>query len=530
MRPGRPVARAAASPAATTTRRAPTRLRAVTTSRRPTSPRSAIDRPRADRRRGLGVTPGAGLAAFYAAKARWRPCTASFAAVDFIDLAGYQCATVAVPLDYRHPAGKRIAIGIARLPASGAHRLGSLVINPGGPGVSGLDYLTVARTAIPASIRSRFDIVGFDPRGVGVSAGLHCLGTSAFDAMVAAPPVPSGKAQVAAAVARAARLAAGCRATAAAEAPYLGTVYSARDLDLVRSAIGDRRLTYLGKSYGTLLGAVYADEFPTRVRALVLDGALPPGLPAATASRQQADGFERDLRDFLAQCSVPSCPWPASGARAGLNRLLAGVAAKPLRSSSGRTVYVGQAISGVTAALYSTSRWPLLRAALRQATDGDGSLLLELSDALAGRHTGGYETQASAFPAISCADVPTPFTVSQVAVLAGRWTAAAPLFGPIEAWGLLTCDGWPRTATPLPAKVTAKGAPPIVVVGTTGDPATPYEWATDLSGQLASARLITYTGDGHTVYGGGRSPCVDDAVDAYLIDLTPPVRGLRCGS
>jgi hypothetical protein len=172
--------------------------------------------------------------------------------------------------------------------------------------------------------------------------------------------------------------------------------------------------------------------------------------------------------------------------------------------------------------------WQTLRVALSDAAKGDGTLLLELSDDQTGRHPTGYETQASAFPAISCMDVPASFTTTQAAAYAKSWGVASPLYGPIEAWGLLTCDGWPATATPLPARVTAKGAPPIVVVGTTGDPATPYAWAQDLAGQLSSGRLVTYVGDGHTVYGTGKSPCVDQAVNAYLIDLTVTPSGLRC--
>ena len=473
-----------------------------------------------------GVAPGTGLTAFYATKAQWRPCTQASGAADFIDLRGYQCATVAVPLDYRHPAGRRLSISIARLPASGSHRIGSLVIDPGGPGASGLGYLTEATRAIPAAVRRRFDVVGLDPRGVGASAGLHCLSTAGFDAMVAAAPVPTTAPQVAAAVARATTLAAGCQSAAGWELPYLGTVYAARDLDLVRSAIGDQRLTYLGKSYGTLLGAVYADEFPTRVRALVLDGALPPGLDPAAQSRQQGAGFEVDLGDFLRDCSARTSCAVASTRR--LEALLAGIAVHPLRTSSGRLLHAGEAMNGLSAALYSTASWPLLRTALRQAGEGDGTVLLELSDALAGRHAGGYETELGSFTAISCADVPATYTTRQAAAFARQWAVDSPLYGPLEAWGLLSCDHWPATASPLPAAVTGKGAAPIVVVGTTRDPATPYAWAQDLAGQLGSARLVTYDGDGHTVYGDGKSSCVDVAVNAYLIDRTPPHPGLRC--
>ena len=518
-----PTAARSTAPAASTTPAAP----AVQASK-PTAaadPAPPTTKPAA---RPTSAAIGSGLTAFYAERADWRACTQSFGAADFLDLRGFQCATVRVPLDYRHPSGRTITLGLARLRASGSGRLGSLVINPGGPGSSGLGYLTDARTAIPAAVRARFDIVGFDPRGVGVSAGLHCLTTAQLDADVAADPIPKTPAQVSAAVARSAQFAAGCTKAAGWELPYLGTTYSARDLDLIRSAIGDSRLTYLGKSYGTLLGAVYADEFPHRVRALVLDGALPPGLDPAAQSREQGAGFEGDLRDFLADCPHhDDCPFATSG-RAGLDALLAAISARPLPASNGRLLHEGEAIGGLSAALYTTSNWPYLRYALGRARVGDGLPLLRLSDALSGRHPSGYETQESAFPAISCADVPATFTPAQAAAFAKSWATASPLYGPFEAWGLLTCDGWSRTATALPAKVTARGAPPIVVVGTTRDPATPYAWAQDLTGQLVSAHLVTYDGDGHTVYGSGKSSCVDATVNAYLLHGVVPREGLRC--
>ena len=326
---------------------------------------------------------------FYAAKAHWVPCQADAAAADFVSLSGFQCAAVRVPLDYRHPAGRKISIGIARLPATGSHRIGSLLINPGGPGVSGLAYLAAARSAIPAAVRARFDVVGFDPRGVGVSAGLNCLSVAQFDANVAAPVAPSTPAAVAAAVARATLLAQGCAKTAGWELPYLGTVYSARDMDLIRSAVGDAKLTYMGKSYGTQLGAVYASEFPTKVRALVLDGALPVGLSVPAQSREQGLGFEGDLRDFLADClRHTTCPFTGTPAhaRTQFDALLAAVAAHPLPTALGRRLQVGNAVNGITAALYDTGSWAALRGALGRALQGDGSLLLAYSDQFAGRH------------------------------------------------------------------------------------------------------------------------------------------------
>ncbi|BEP12829.1 alpha/beta hydrolase [Acidothermaceae bacterium B102] len=519
-----------ATPAATTTSPAPALSLGPTLS---VAPEATTPQPLATPTSATagGVTPGTGLSAYYAAKVAWSTCNPSAAAVDFIDLTGFQCAAVRVPLDYRHPAGRKISLGIARLPATGSHRIGSLLIDPGGPGVSGLDYLTQATSAIPAAVRARFDIVGFDPRGVGVSAGLNCLTVAQFDANVAAPVNPTTPAQVAAAVARAALLAKGCAKTAGWELPYLGTTYAARDMDLIRSAVGDAKLSYLGKSYGTELGAVYADEFPTKVRALVLDGALPPGLDVAGQARGQGVGFEGDLHDFLADCvRHTSCPFSgtAAHARTQFNAFVGAVAAQALQTRLGRPLAVGNAVNGITAALYSTASWPALRVGLSQALKGDGSLLLAYSDSFAGRHASRYESTSSAFPAISCMDVPSHFTVAQVAAYAKSWAVGAPLYGPLEAWGLLTCNGWVPTATRLPDRVSAKGAPPIVVVGSTGDPATPYAWAVDLAHQLNSGRLVTYVGDGHTVYGGGRSSCVDTAVNAYLIALTPPKASLRC--
>ena len=445
-----------------------------------------------------GVTPGTGLASYYAERVHWSACDANAAAVDFINLSGFQCAAVRVPLDYRHPAGRKISIGIARLPATGSHRIGTLLIDPGGPGSTGFEYLSNAKAAFPASVRARFDIVGFDPRGVGVSAGLNCLSVAQFDANVAAPVSPTTPAEVTSTVARDKLLADGCAKTAGWELPYIGTVYAARDMDLIRSAVGDAKLTYVGKSYGTQLGEVYADEFPTKIRALVLDGALPLGTGAAAQARAQGQGFAGDLSDFLADCVHHStCPFSGSAAhaRTQFDAFLSSVAVKSVGTSLGRPLAVGNAVNGIIQTLYNVGSWPALRAGLSQAIKGDGSLLLALSDSFAGRHLPQYAGVASSFPAISCMDTEATFTVAQVAAFAASWAVDAPLFGPLEAWGLLTCDGWVASKTPLPTRFTATGVPPIVSWArpATRPPRTTVPWSWPASCRAAGSSPTSAT-------------------------------------
>jgi pimeloyl-ACP methyl ester carboxylesterase len=466
--------------------------------------------------------PTPGLRPFYGQNLAWTDCGG-----------GFQCAQLAVPLDYAKPSGEQIKISVTRLPATG-ERLGSIVVNPGGPGASGVQYARSATSILSADVRERFDVVGFDPRGVGDSAPIRCLTSARLDHFVGLDATPDTPAEVKDLEAGAREFAKGCEAKSAALLPHVGTADAARDMDVLRAALGDKGLTYLGKSYGTYLGAVYADLFPKRVRALVLDGALDPSLTPVETNEEQGRGFERAFKAFLEDCfDDESCPFTSrdvDGALKEFKAFLERVDEHPLSSTlgDGREVSEAWAILGVVTPLYDRESWPVLRQALAEAFKGDGTVLLRIADLMVDRHSDGtYSNQTAANTAINCVDHPYPRTLSAYQQAAAASAKESPRFGEYIMWGSLPCAYWPVKTTAKDKPLHADGAPPIVVVGTERDPATPYEWAKALASQLKSGVLISYNGDGHTAYDTG-STCVDRLVDDYLINQTPPADGTRC--
>jgi pimeloyl-ACP methyl ester carboxylesterase len=476
------------------------------------------------------------LAGYYAQRLDWQPCDT-----------GFQCAKLVVPFDYARPAWRRFTLPVIKLPAADpSERIGALVINPGGPGGSGVQYALGARAEFPAAVLARFDIVGFDPRGVGGSQpALNCLTGPQLDTYFATDDEPSDAAQLAHVIAESKLLAAGCERDSAALLPYVGTPNAARDMDVLRSALGEPELTYLGKSYGTYLGAWYAQLFPHRVRALVLDGAVDPDASSLQAEIAQAEGFEAAFRAFAAWCLASAgCPLgPGGSAGHGSARYGGSVAAAvakaqalitransvPLANRLGdRQVADGaMLLNGVVAALYSESDWPILRTALSEAFAGDGTVLVELANQLYGRNpNGSYSNLASALTAIDCLDRPWPHSLAAWQSAAQTAARDAPLFGAAIIWGSLACAYWPVPAYPLP-RILAAGAPPILVLGTLHDPATPYRWAQALAGDLSSGVLLGWNSVGHTAYGEG-SACVDTIVNDYLIRLAVPRSGTVC--
>ncbi len=473
---------------------------------------------------GTARTPSpAAQPAYYRQRLAWRGCGD-----------GYSCSTLRVPLDYAAPTARLISVAVVRLPAAQpTHRIGALVINPGGPGVSGVDYARYARYLYPQRIRDRFDIVGFDPRGVGASTPVSCVSDRQLDALLQEPPVPETPAETAEVVRGTRQFVAGCVARSRELLPHVGTRDVARDMDVLRAALGEPRLTYLGKSYGTYLGAVYAELFPRRVRAMVLDGAINPVLSGGQANTDQAVGFETDLRDFLTDCvGGTDCPLGSgsvSDATAALDHLLDRIDRQPLPGSGNRTAGAGAAFGAIAYGLYSRTSWPTLRSVLRAALNGDGRPLLEMSDQFAGRDAHGHYTNLNAaYYAANCVDRPWPASLPAVAAAAAADRLVAPHFGPAIAYSSLTCAYWPVPPVAAPAPIRAVGAPPLLVLGTTHDPATPYRWAQALAGQLHSGVLLTYRGVGHTAYRKG-SGCVDDAVNGYLLALRLPAAGTTCG-
>jgi len=465
------------------------------------------------------------LAGYYAQKLRWSPCHH-----------GFQCARLLVPFDYRRPAWRRFSLPVIRLPATDQRaRIGSLVVNPGGPGGSGVQYALEARTQVSAAVSARFDVVGFDPRGVGGSIpAIRCLTGPQLDKYFETSDTPVTAAQRAALVSESKLFAHGCEQHSGALLPYVGTANAARDMDVLRAALGDAKLTYLGKSYGTYLGTWYAQLFPSHVRALVLDGAVDPSEPAFSMNALQAQGFQVALASFVSDClRLPACPLGPRGgsvtaAVARLQALLNQAARKPLTSQiSGQPGVAPLLLNGVATALYSKSYWPYLREGLTAALAGNGSVLVELGDLLVERSQNGqYSNLTEAETAVDCTDRPWPRSLSAWRSAAAASAKTAPMFGAALMWGSLPCAYWPVRAA-APVQLRGAGAPPILVVGTTRDPATPFRWAQTLAHDLASGVLLGWNGDGHTAYMVDSS-CVDSAVDKYLISLVAPRNGTIC--
>ena len=433
-----------------------------------------------------------------------------------------QCSALAVPLDYANPGAATISLAVARRPAlDPAHRIGSIVINPGGPGDSGVDDLPAELRILTSGLQRRFDIVSFDPRGVGRSAPVHCGGSSATPAPLP-DPVPPDDAGAQRLVQESRDYAAECNRGSGGLLPFVGTVDVARDLDRLRIALGDAALTYVGHSYGTLLGAVYADEFPGNVRALVLDGALDPALSTNDLSLAQAKGFEASLAAFAQWCGANSCGWHAAAdPRTTVLDLVQQVRQNPMAAGS-RKLGPGEAYLGVLGGLYAQSYWPGLGRALAATQHGDGAPLLAMSDRYL-NHGGSNAVDANS--AVTCLDHPVSTDLSSYRETADAAGTQAPLFGPLFAWGGLGCAVWPAKPTLQPHRI-AGPATPIVVVGTTGDPATPYQWASNLAGELAGGVLLTRRGVDHVAY--YYSGCVRAAVERYLVDLVPPAAGTTC--
>ncbi|HLU96513.1 MAG TPA: alpha/beta hydrolase [Thermobifida alba] len=475
------------------------------------------------------------LAVFYGQDIDWQECDGRF-----------ECGTFEVPMDYDDPSGRRLEIAVKRLPASGSDRIGSLVVNPGGPGGSGLDYVSAAPAAFSRQVRERFDIVGFDPRGVGQSSPVYCMDSAELDEFLGfqlqsadgtGDPTAATDASVEEFVRLNRDFVEACQERSGELIHHVGTANVARDLDVLREVLGDDGLTYLGKSYGTSIGAHYAELFGANVRALVLDGAVTPHGDQLELSVEQAGGFTTALHAFVEDClSRPDCPLAdgddatvADGV-ARIAELLERAAAEPLDNRvDGREVNRTRVELGVLAALYSESFWPQVRTGLTEAIhDGDGTVLLQLGDVLYSRDSDGvYENSLAALIAVNCADRPGPRDVAAYEEAARTVGRTAPLFGPSLAWGALTCAYWPKEAQEdALSEIDGDSAPPVLVVGTTRDSATPYEWAEEMAAALDSGVLLTWEGDGHTAYGS--DPCVDDEVDAYLLEGEVPEDGTVC--
>lgn len=445
----------------------------------------------------------------------WAPCGA------------LQCGTVAVPLNYADPEGPVIQIAVARHPAEvPSERIGSLVINPGGPGGSGIDDLPNELSVLTPGLLDRFDIVSFDPRGVERSSPVTCTatgGSSSTGQLI--DPVPTTPAAQLALLHNDQSFASQCEEDSSTILPYVGTVDTARDLDRIRAALGDAQLTFIGHSYGTLLGATYASLFPTHVRAMVLDGAIDPALTTAHYATDQAESLESELQSFFSWCAADSaCAWrPEGDPTTALLSLIQQTRTQALAASGGGTAGPGELYDALLAGLESQSSWPTLADALAQAEAGNGSEVTSMTDRY---EYGGSSNGAEAEQAIDCLDHPVDRNPSHYPALAAAAARSAPVFGPLLTWGLLGCATWPALPTRTPTAASDPGAPPILVVGTTGDPVTPYAWAASLARELSGGVLLTWQGHSHVAY--FYSACVRDAAQAYLIAGTLPAPGATC--
>src|SRR5579859_1222124 len=447
---------------------------------------------------------------------------------------GFQCGTISVPLDYSHPAADSIPIALIRKLATGpGTRIGSLLVNPGGPGDPAIDFLRQDLSAL-ADLNRRFDLVAFDPRGVGQSDAVHCLAPAQQDAYNAVDPVLDDPQEKATFIQAEKDYAAACEQHSGKILPFVDTESAARDMDRVRAALGDAKLTYLGFSYGTFLGQMYAHLFPTHVRALSLDGVVDPSVSAEDLNHAQLVSFESNLQAFLADCrarktGATPCQYAKSGdPGTKLTALMDRLDAQPLQVGT-RQLTRAIALNGVLLALYDQSFWSYLDQGLTLADQGDGRILMALSDTYYQRAADGtYSSLEDANAAINCVDRPVASDIATYDALGPAYAQVSPLFGPAFQYANLLCSFWPAKATGHAGPLTAEGAPPILLVGGTNDPATPFAWAQSVHAQLPNSVLLTRQGNGHTSFDS--SPCSHAAEDAYLINLTLPAEGTVCPS
>ena len=455
--------------------------------------------------------PGRGMARYQRQRLSWESCGPDLA-----------CSEMRVPLDYAEPDGTAITLLVAKRSATGSKRLGSLIINPGGPGGSGVWYVGY----FDATGLENYDIVGWDPRGVGRSTPVSCFGKDDLDRYFTMDSSPDNAAELQAWIDEQIAFGRSCLERSGALLEHISTMETVRDLDLLRHMLGDNKINYFGSSYGTRIGALYAELFPQRVGRMVLDGAVDINAKTKIA---QVDGFERALNHFAAWCANERCRLGSqrdevlSVIKGFLDRL----DQQPLATSGGRTLSQQQGVEAVFFAMYGgTGSWPVLRDALSAAIlDGDGSGLLQLADASDRRdRDGSYGQLNYAFPAIRCLDSQESSVRAAEKRLAQE-SRSAPTLGRLNGPDLV-CPLWPVKSTPRQPKVDANGAPPIMVIGTTGDPATPYEYAVSMARELRSGVLVTFQGEGHSAY--GQSGCIRTLVVAYLVRNEVPRDGTRC--
>ena len=465
---------------------------------------------------------------FYSQQVDWSPCG--------LDEQTF-CGDIVVPVDWANPTDGTLKLAAAFHKADSGKPLGSLIFNPGGPGSSAVPWITDSIDQLgTAQLRKNFNMVGFDPRGVGSSEPtVKCLspketdrflyGTASFE-LGSPEDIKDTRDQLS-------KFVAACLKNTGPNLAFIDTVSSAKDLDVIRAVFGDTQINYLGFSYGTQLGATYAALFPQRVGRMVLDGAINPTLSDADQSLFQLVGFDQALKNFLANClQSADCPFSGSmeTALAKIQKFLRGLESSPLPTESGRELTVWAAITGLIMPLYSESYWPYLSQGFAEGFAGDGTTLMALADSYNERaEDGSYGSNLmEANVSISCLDARSPSDAASMEAQNQRILAASPVLGRYWQFGALSCEQWPFPVVAHPDDYSAKGSKTIMVVGTTGDPATPYAQAVSLAKEvLENGVLVTFNGEGHTAY-GQESKCVNDTVDNYFIRNVVPAEDPNC--
>ena len=478
-----------------------------------------------------GESVSADLAPYYHQVLTWKSCDD-----------GMQCATAKAPLDWSKPAGASISLALIRHRATNGHPLGSLLVNPGGPGASGVDFIKNSLTfAVDKTLESNYDVVGFDPRGVNHSSAIKCYTDPAtFDTYIYGLPKGTiGSDQWINEVEQQNKaFGEACAKDTGALLGHVDTDSAARDLDLLRAALGDKKLDYLGYSYGTLLGQTYANLFPKKTGRLVLDGVVDPTVSPFELSADQAKGFELDLRAFLAECpKIKDCPFTGTvdQSMTSIRGLLDKLDRSPIRNSDGRMLGSQTMFTAIIYPLYNTTSWPYLVDLFNDVDNGSAKIAFTFADAYNDRNASGTyaSNETEAFIAINCLDYPSDPNVSTMRAQEAQLDKLAPVFGHEMAWGGTSCFDWPYKPTRTAGALAAKGSAPIIVIGTTGDPATPYAMAQHVATLLQNGHLITYHGNGHTAYNKDTTPadqCVNTAVDAFFIHGTVPQSDPQCGA
>ncbi|MEU0007667.1 alpha/beta hydrolase [Streptomyces sp. NPDC006314] len=447
----------------------------------------------------------------------------------------WQCATMKAPLDWAEPKGDTIDIALIRAQAGGpaSKRIGSLVFNFGGPGGSGVATLP-AFAQDYAALRTRYDLVSFDPRGVGRSAPVKCESDAQLDAYFQQDATPDDSTERTQFLERTKQFNAACEKNSRKILAHVRTTDAARDMELMRQVLGDDKLHYFGISYGTELGGVYAHLFPRRVGRAVLDGVVDPTQTPEQSALGQAKGFQLALDNFAEDCTSKATECPVGDTPQDVEnriaKLLNDLEKKPIPGILPRQLTQTAATNGIAQSLYSKDFWEYLTEGLEQAYDGDGKILLLLSDSMNGRDDNGeYSNIAAANVAINCADDKPRYTADYVQGKLPEFRAASPLFGDYLAWGMVSCTDWAVPGAADHPDVSAPGSAPILVVGNTGDPATPYEGAKKMVDALGKgvAVELTYKGQGHGAY-DSRNKCVQSAVNGYLLNGKTPKAGTVC--